>query len=136
MKPMIGVVGAIVLIALVSATIGNNSAPTPAASTAVHTAPASTAEQKAKAVQCGKALSSGHAAWVDMEKDGDYVTVVATPEFLEAGYDTREAFTALTVCYYTDGRMDDTVKIVEFLDPHTHAPFGHWYKGMQLTFDR
>ena len=101
------------------------------------TAPQSTPEQKLKAGQCEKSLRrAGRSVWLDMNQSGDYVSVVTAPGFEMADYDTRKAFTALVVCYYTDGRMDDTVKIVEFLDPHTHEPFGHWYKGLELTFDR
>lgn len=132
--------GAFLLICVLAVFLGSNK---PTASTNAATqastpaAPQSTPEQKQKAAQCGKALShAGRAVWLDMNQSGDYVSVVAAPGFEMADYDSRKAFTALVVCYYTDGRMDDTVKIVEFLDPHTHQPFGHWYKGLELTFDR
>jgi hypothetical protein len=105
-------------------------------SAAAATAPQSTPAQRAKAAECGDALDKGHAAWHSMSQDGDVVTVEAGPMFSQVDYSAREAFTALTVCYYTQGRMDDAVKVVEFLDPYTHQSLGHWYKGVGLSFDR
>lgn len=99
--------------------------------------PVSTPEQKKKGENCGKLLSKlGREMWVDMHQNGDLVEVVTSPGFELASYDDRNRFTSVVVCYYTDGRMDEGVKAVEFMDPHTHAVFGHWYKGVELKFDR
>lgn len=97
----------------------------------------STPEQKHKAEECGKLLSNTTpSVWGTMKLDGDLVDVVVGPAFEQMDYDTRLKFVSVTACYYTDGRMDDTVKTIEFLDPHTHQPIGHWYKGLELKFDR
>jgi hypothetical protein len=96
----------------------------------------STAEQKAKGAKCGKTLSKGHTFWINMQQSGDYVVVLTSPDFHEMTYDNREAFTALVVCYYSEGRMDDTIKTVDFRDSYTRANFGYWDKGKGLKFDR
>jgi len=99
--------------------------------------PPATQEEKARARVCERTLDKiQRDLWMDMKQSGDIVTVITAPGFQRATYEDRKSFTALTVCYFDEGRANGTVSMIEFLDPYTHESFGHWYKGTELKFSR
>ncbi|MGA7887608.1 MAG: hypothetical protein WCA44_17880 [Acidobacteriaceae bacterium] len=96
-------------------------------------APVSTPAQLAKAAQCEKVLRNrGAGLWQHYQTAGDAMTVDVGPLWTGADFDTKEALNDLLRCVGTQGRMDNTVTFVDYLDNRTHHTVAEWTPDLSL----
>jgi hypothetical protein len=95
----------------------------------------STPAQLAAASKCEAALKHAHIytyKWADGR-----ATVEVGDTFYRASFDDKSALTAMVRCAATEGRLDDSLSSVEYLDWHTHQQVGRWnpYSGLKIGHD-
>ena len=113
------------------AVAANNSA---VPSSAAPIAPQSTPEQLAKAQKCKAFLSNDRSGIVHSYRvDGNSMIVEVGPIFYAADFDTKAAVNGFMRCVATDGRMDNTVNFIEYIDRGTHHEAAAWTPDLGLN---
>ncbi len=97
------------------------------------TAPVSTPEQLAKAKKCKALLEKDRSGiWRHYQIDGSTVIVEVGPIFYAADFETKDALNGFMRCVATDGRMDNTVTFIDYLDQNTHRDAATWTPALGL----
>jgi hypothetical protein len=99
----------------------------------------STPEQLKRAEGCKKLLysKSGEPFW---SKYGNYSSsgayVVVKPAFYALSFDDRAVIHGVMRCVLTDGRMDNSVDVIQYEDPRTNQQIGSWSPALGLRFEQ
>lgn len=134
-KVLAVICGVVMIVGFISTTVGS-SRPSPNTSVpaAAKTNVQSTPDQLAKAKQC-RAIIKSDSHIKQYEWTGNYMNAEIGPNFERANYGTREALNNLLLCIATDGRMDNSITYIDYLDWRTHQSVGHWSSSMGLEFE-
>lgn len=94
----------------------------------------STPEQVAKAEACRKVLGKSQLLRL-WESDGTHVSVEVGRMFYASDFSSKVALNSLLLCVGTEGRMNDSIRSVEYLDYRSHEIVARWslYAGLKVT---